>query len=278
MPVNLYATLVEYKDFVTARGQAPNADAVDDAVIRDLLETASRYLDDQTGRQFYPSIETRRYDYPEGRSIKLDQDLLEVIAFTNGDGTAISSSNYVLEPANRTPYRKIALKNTSMVYWLTNSNSDIEQVISMQAFWGYRTQYAQRGWKIAGTLGAAITDTTTLAFTMTAGHILKDGHLVKIGSELYNISSVSINTITPYARGDNGSTAATHLNGSTVYIWKPEEQAHQAVLEIANTTYQRRFGKSTSDTARVTAAGVVLTPRDIPSMAQSFIDRLKRRT
>ena len=278
MSANIYATLAEYKAYTIARGQVTTDDATDDGVIRDLLESASRYLDDQTGRQFYPTIETRRYDYPDGRCIKLDQDLMAVITFSNGDGSAISASDYILEPANTTPYRKISLRNTATTYWMAGTGGATEQAISLLAYWGYRSRYSQRAWTLAGTLGAAITDTTTLAFTMTSGHILTPGQIVRIDTEIYNLSSVSTNTITPNIRGDNGSTAATHSNGASVYIFKPEEQARQAVLEIANTTYARRFGKSTSDVARVTAAGVVLTPRDIPTMAQKFIDSFKRRT
>jgi hypothetical protein len=45
-----------------------------------------------------------------------------------------------------------------------------------------------------------------------------------------------------------------------------------ACLEIANNAYRRRFGQSSnSNTETITAAGVVLTPRDIPTVAMEFI-------
>lgn len=274
--INLYATLAEYKAYSVARAQTATTDATDDGVIVDLLEAASRYLDDKTGRQFYPSIETRLYDIPGDSELWLDGDLLSVITLTNGDATVITTTNYKLNNPNFTPYHAIELKDISTVEWETNSSDSSQQVISVAAWWGYRQKFAQRAWQSVGTLGAAITDTTTLAFTMTAGHSVTVGQILKVDSEIYNIATVATNTITPIARGDNGSTATTHSNGATVYAWKPQEEARNSVLEIANSAYNRRFGKSTGESATVTAAGVVLTPRDIPKMADEFINNFRR--
>lgn len=273
---NLYATLNEYKDYATARSQPPVTDVIDDAVIVDLLEQASRYLDEHTGRQFYPTVETRLYDIPVDQELLLDQDLLSVTTLTNGDATVLTTTDYILEPANSTPKFGIKLKDISAYAWETNSSDSAEQVISVAGVWGYRTKYAQRGWSTGGTLGAAITDTTTLAFTMTGGHTLSPGQIVKIDSELYNVSTVATNTITPIRRGDNGSTAATHLISSVVYVWEPEENARTACLEIANAAYNRRFGKVTGESVRMTPAGVVITSKDIPKMAEEFILSYRR--
>lgn len=275
---NLYATLVDYKEYFVARGQTASMDVTDDGVILDLLEQASRYLDDKTGRQYYPTIETRVYDVPEGRTLSLDADLLAVISLANGNSSAIASDQYVLEPANITPYRELILRSLASSYWLPSTTSGTEQVIQVVGWFGNRTRYAQRAWKSVGTLGAAITDTTTLAFTMTTGHTIVPYQILKIDSEIYNVSGVATDTITPAQRGDNGSTAVTHSNGATVYKWMPEEGAYGAVLEIANTAYNRRFGKSTGESATITGAGVVLTPRDIPKMAEEFIRTKMRRT
>lgn len=274
--INLYATLAEYKAYSTARGQTATTDTTDDGVVVDLLEAASRYLDDKTGRQFYPSIEEHLFDIPGGSEIWLDGDLLSVIALTNGDSTAISSNDYNLHPANLTPKYSIELNDVSSVSWEADASGSSQQVISVNGWWGYRRQFSQRAWQSVGTLGAAIVDTTTLAFTMTGGHSVAVGQILKIDSEIYNVATVATNTITPIARGDNGSTAAIHLNGATVYKWVPQEEARNAVLEIANTAYQRRSGHAVGESATVTAAGIVLVPRDIPKMAEEFIANFRR--
>lgn len=272
--INSYATLADYKNFVTARGQTATTDATDDAIIKDLLEQASRYLDGETGRQFYPTIETRLYDVPNTRRLKLDGDLLEVLTLTNGDTTTLSSTEYITHPANTSPYSALSIRETSTQRWVTSTNANTEQVISVRAIWGYCERYASRGWKSGGTLGANISDTTTLAFTMTAGHTLQAGQIVKIDTELYNIDSVSTNTITPVQRGDNGSTAATHTSGTTVYIWQPDTRAKLAVIDQANIDYDERFGKKNSTGAQ-TATEVKL--KGSSRAMRDFIELMKVR-
>ena len=276
MSVNQYATLQDYKNYVTARGSSMSTDATDDDTIRHLLENASRFLDAKTGRRFYPSIETHYYDIPSTRELRFDTEVLSVIAVTNGDGTSIASTEYNLLDKNFTPYWGLKLKETSAVTWQADTNGNSEAVISVQSWNGYRQYFSQLGWVSDGTLAAAITDTTTLSFTMNTGHGLVRDQIIKIDSEIMNINNVSTNTITPHARGENGSTAATHLNGTTVYIWNPQEDAFASVLEIAHQAYARRLGQSNSMDSQITAAGIVLSPRDIPAMAEEFI-RVYRR-
>ncbi len=272
--INLYSTLADYKAYAKARGQTASTDTTDDGVIVDLLEKASRDLDDMTGRQFYPTIENRLYDIPGDSKLWLDGDLLEVITLTNGDAAVITTTDYILRPNNHTPYYQIRLQDDSSVAWASSNGS--KQAISVLGWWGYRKQYAQRAWLSVGTLGAAITDTTTLAFTMTAGHSVVAGQILKIGSEIFNTATVASNTITPIARGDNGSTAATHLISTAVYRWTPQEEARGAVLELANAAYQRRFGKVTGESATVTAAGVVLSPRSMSEESEKFVASVQR--
>lgn len=266
--VNSYATLAEYKAYVTARGQTAVVDQNDDGVIQDLLNAASRFIDTQSRRRFYPSIEAHLFDIPDGREIYLDDDLLSVITFSNGDNSAIT--DYVLK-GRATPYWCISLRDTANVTWETNTGGSSEQVISILGVWGYHDQYIQRAWHQVGTLSAAIIDTTTLAFSATTGHSITAGNIVKIDNEIYNVVTAAANTITPIARGDNGSTAAVHLVNAPVYAWQPMTGAKQSCIEIANSSYQKRFGRNTGESATITAAGVVLTPADIPATAKAFI-------
>lgn len=274
---NSYATLTDYKQYSLPRNQTmPTTDANDDAVMTRLLESASRFMDTATRRQFYPSLETDLYDLPRDiLYLDSDKDLLELTTLTNGDGVVITSSDYVLR-SNRPPYWAISIRDTSSVAWETNSAGSAEQVISVNGVFGYHDNYTQRAWLLGGTLGAAMSDTTTLTFTSSAGHSLVVGQIVKIGSEFLNITGVSTNTITINARGDNGTTAATHLISTPIYIWQPMENVRQSVIEIANSAYQRRFGRNTGESATVTAAGVVLTPKDIPTTAKATIQALQR--
>jgi hypothetical protein len=267
--MNNYATLAEYKSYVTSRGQTATTDTTDDAVIDSLLESASRYIDSETGRVFYPYIQARYFDVPQSRELLLDEDLLEVITLTNGDSTTMSASEYDFVPKNIYPAYGLKIKDISSYMWQSNAQGSLENAVSVLAIWGYRQKYNVGAWKAGGTLGAAIATTSATSATMSAGHTLLTGQTWRIDNEILT-GSVSSNTLT-IERAINGSTATAHDNGTTVYYWQPEAGAKNAVLEIANSAYHRRFGRSTSDSVTVTAAGVVISPRDVPAQARAFI-------
>ena len=112
---------------------------------------------------------------------------------------------------------------------------------------------------------------------MTAGHTVAVGQILKIDSEIYNIATVSTNTITPNQRGDNGSTSAMHSNGATVYVWMVEEQIKLAVLETALGVNAMRNGQANSGKISITAAGVVIRPEEVPPMAQAIFMSYRRK-
>src|SRR3990170_2776278 len=78
-----------------------STDAPDDSVIDALIAQASRYIDQKTGRTFYPRMETRLYDVPGGRELWIDDDdLLAVITLTNGDAAGFTTTDYFLLSPN----------------------------------------------------------------------------------------------------------------------------------------------------------------------------------
>jgi len=106
---NGYATLAEYKTYVVARGQASSisTDASDDAMIEDIIEAVSRYIDRETGRHFYSASETRYYTSIESDTLYID-DLSTATGFllyTDDDGDRTyentwASTDYDLLPLN----------------------------------------------------------------------------------------------------------------------------------------------------------------------------------
>lgn len=271
--LNSYATLAEYKSFVTARGQTASTDTNDDAVIETLLKSASRYIDSQTGRFFYPLVQTRYFDVPtdrqlDQRELKLNADLLEVISITNGDGIAIPSTEYNLRPKNDSPYHAIRLVDNSVYTWASDGAGDTHDVIAVNGIWGYHNRYSL-AWPIGSTL-AEVLDTTETGTDVASGTPFAVGNLIRIDNEIGYVSAVVTNTLTN-TRGENGSTAATHDNGANVYIYQFMDELKVAVMEITRLAYGRRFGQSNSNTQTITAAGIVLSPKDIPTIASAFI-------
>jgi hypothetical protein len=277
-PRNVLATLPEYKAYAVARGQTANisTDTADDAVLEAILEAATGYIEDNTQRQFTPFIETRRYDVPQGRELRLDAPLLEVITLTNGDGTVLTTTEYHLEPRNASPYGAIKINELASYSWLSSPSIGSEDAISLLAIFGFHNKYAREGWKLVSTTTEALDD-SELGIDVTTGQGARfsSGKIIRIENEICIVDSVATDTLTVLKRGDNGSTAVAHDTAKSVYVWQPMPTAKNAVLEITRTAAQRRLGKSLSNVETVTAAGIVLTPRDIPAMAAEFIQVYK---
>ena len=271
--INAYVTLAEFKAHHLP-GTA--TDTSDDGVINILLEAASRKVDEEIIRTFYPRVETRYFDIPDGRQLDVDDDLLEVITLTNGDDSTLASTEYNLVPKNFSPAYALKLKETSAYYWELDSYGNTEDVIDVSAIWGYHDRYSQRAWLTGSTVNESLT-ASDLTITMTSGTLFSAGQILRIENEIMIVSSVSTNDVTVMKRGDNGSTATTHASTTAVYIWQPMTQVKQAVMEMTIGAYKRKHGDNLTDVSTVTAGGVLVTPRDIPAWAWREVVNLKKR-
>ena len=277
--LNGYTNLEEFKAYLTAPGQSLNTDIADDSVIEGLIEIASRRVEDLVGmgRVFYPYVQSLNYDLPDDGVLWLGADLLEVISLTNGDGTAITSTNYILLPANYYPKYALKLRDVSGEIWEASSTGSGEQVIALNGIWGYRELYNLRGWKTASTINEAGTlNASDTTFTVANGDLYNPGDIIKIENEIMNISGISKHDLTVIQRGDNGSTAATHADLTAVKVWEVHKEISQLALEIARMMYRSRYGEAAEETV-VTPAGMVINPRSLPSWAQEVINKYRRR-
>lgn len=276
--INSYATLGEYKEWIRKGLVAVTSDATDDAIISRILGSASRFIDAKADRTFFPRVQTRQFDIPlpDQRTLPIDDDLLEIITLTNGDDNTIASTEYNLEPFNEPPYYEIMLKEASTTYWLEDSSGNTRRVIDLAAFWGYHKFYNDRAWISGSTIneGAEFgaTDTT---LTVASGALHAIDEIIKIDNELLRITAIATNDLT-VTRGENGSTAAVHDDATQIYIWEPMEDIRDACLMIAHNVYKKRSGQGTSSIATVTAAGVVITPQDVPGEAMAAIKSHRR--
>jgi hypothetical protein len=272
---NAYATLAEYKAYVTARGQTSTTDATDDTVIESLLDGASRFIDDKTQRTFNPFVQTRYFDSPLGsRMLDVDEDLLEVLTVTNGDGEIIPSTEYATIPRNFSPAYAVRITNVSAYSWAVDPNGVVEDAVTVNAIWGYHDDYYRLGFK-SGTVTTEALDASETTIDVSSVTDFSTGQIIRIDSELMFVESVQSSALV-VKRGINGSTAATHDSGASVKYWIVMQGAKMAVLETARHAYHRRFGSSVSNNETITAAGVVLSPRDIPPMMETFVSIYKK--
>lgn len=190
---NGYSILADAKNLL--RIETPHS--VDDGVIEQMVEHASRVIDRLSGRTFYSRTETHYYDVPHGRSLFIDDDdLLTISTLTNGDGTIITSADYKIYPRNTTPKWEIRLNESSSIVWSPDANGNTEGVITVAGGWGFAS--------------------------------VAPGDIV------------------------------------------------DACLDIVVSAYHRRAGENISGQATITAAGVVITPQDIPSKAAAIIKAYRR--
>lgn len=76
---------------------------------------------------------------------------------------------------------------------------------------------------------------------------------------------------------DGNTEDVISLAGTWGYASTTPDDVKQACLELANNMYVRRTGQQTEGVASVTAAGVVIQPREIPGWVRSIIASYKRR-
>ena len=127
-----YCTLDDVKRYIGT------SKTVDDALLTGFIDRATARIDSHCQRTFASRDETRFYDAlrdVDGRVLILDDDLLSVTSITNGDGTPVLASAYVLLEANSEPKWAIKLKASSAIAW--TFTDDPEQAIAVEGIWGY---------------------------------------------------------------------------------------------------------------------------------------------
>lgn len=198
---NGYCTRQDILNFIDT-DVASGSDSVDDAVIDIAIEAASRYIDVQTKRIYYPQSASSQYfgvvDIdPDGATLWIKDDLVSLTKLTNGDGTEIPTAEVVTVPANRTPKYAIKIKSGSVYAWNLPSDGDEEDIYTVYGVWGY------------------------------------------------------------------GASVPTDIK--------------QATILLATNIYRRRSGTNeTAGAVHVTAAGVVVTPEDIPSLTKDIIKAYRK--
>ena len=133
---NGYCTLAELKSYC----DITTTDTTDDAVLEDLIEAASRVIDNTTHRRFYASTETKYFDVPVDQAndgLLFVDDLISITTLTNGATGALTASYYQLLPLNTSPKWAIQLRGSSGMSWDCDTAGDAEGAITIAGSWGY---------------------------------------------------------------------------------------------------------------------------------------------
>jgi hypothetical protein len=128
---NGYATLAEYKQWIAVRGLSGSVgtDTSDDAMVELLIETASRYIDRETGRRFYPDSTNTDYYYKAKDAYCVDLpdfasiETVSVDYVNTRSYTALTSADWEATPDNYlaegVPITGLAISPVSTSYFPT---------------------------------------------------------------------------------------------------------------------------------------------------------------
>lgn len=171
-----YATREDVKSALDSKETARNNGQIDRAI-----EAVSRLIDRKLHRRFYPEQDTRYFRYPaewQGRSWRLwldDDEVISVSALTSG-GTALSPSDYFLEPVNfGPPYTHIEINLDGNAAF--SSGGTPQRSIAVTGLFGNADDEAP-----AGALAEALDDSET-EVDVTDSAAIGIGQLIRVDSE-----------------------------------------------------------------------------------------------
>ena len=277
-----YATADDLRDYLA--GTSYSSGWTSDATsIRRILEAASRRIDDYCGGgTFGPLTETRHYDIGSGSlrdSPQYQTVAVSDLATTVSTPGVIPLDGWIVSPTTVTAYggtdratSETLTEGYNADFWLMPYNSAPktilklnedttkgfdagQQTLSILGSWGYTAD------TVSVTTSDAIGSTTATSASVTSATNLGPAQTILIDSEQLYITAISGNTLT-LERGVNGSTAATHSGGASLYRYDYPELVVQACLDLSKIVFRDRdLGAATTigsgDAAISGAAGEI---------------------
>lgn len=223
MQVARYLTLYQLK---ASLGE-PQDVTIYDARFNLAINEASRLIDHLVRpRFFYPRYMTVKYDAANMDLVRV-HDLMEIVSWTIDGVVQTSLDPLEFEPSDGPPYNLVTLSSVSNV---VSFGSRGRNSLSITGFYGFLNE------KFAvGLLDLAIdAASTSLSSTLDIPDIeIYAGRYLRIDNELMFVSATSGTRGFVVIRGINGSTAAAHASGTTLYIWDPPEVVQMLARTVA---------------------------------------------
>lgn len=264
MAIIKYGTYVPMTDLKSYAGVSGT---VNDSTLTRNSIRASRIIDVICSRHFYPEIATVLLDYVDSFYLPLPGlDLLSVTSLTNGDGSVLTSSEYMLFPNNLLPKQWIEVNRGSGVLF-TYSTAEPRQAISLVGHFGWSEDTEDTTATLSGAHAA------TGVITPSDISQFKAQELLLIDSEMVYVVTVGSTTLT-VIRGVNGSTAATHTTGTVIYRYVYPEAIVEATLDLGVALFKSKdapFGRIAG-----LSMGTVELPEGIPDRVMDNLVMYKR--
>ena len=263
-----YATADELRDYLAGTSYSSGWTS-DAGAIRRILEASSRRIDDYCGGgTFGPQTQTRYYDIgasalrqsPQYQTVSTTDDIRATTSASGVvplDGWMVSTTTVTAYGATDRATSETLTEGYNADYWLmpynftpktilklnedTTKGLDAgQQTLSILGAWGYTAD------TVSVTTADAISSTTATSASVTSASDLGPAQTILIDTEQLYITAISGNTLT-VERGVNGTTAATHSGGATVYRYDYPELVVQACLDLSKVVFRDRdLGSATT--------------------------------
>lgn len=218
-------------------------DTADDARLLEALQMATAQIERAAERRFCPRRAAVKHSVIHNRELLLDDDLLELVALTNGDGSAIPTANALLLPPDG-PASVLRLVGGSAFAWTETPVN----AITVTAIWGWHDRWGEAWRGSADTVrdnplapGATSLTVADAGGADSAGESprFQVGHLLKIEDEYLRV--LAVNTVTnvlTVQRGANGTTAASHALNTPISVYQPPADVAALALRRAAWLYK----------------------------------------
>ena len=211
--------------------------AQDSDIVR-AIERASRFAESFCGRSFVATVKTlytQRHPRSPASELLLPADLVSITSLTVDDDangtyelTLVEDTDFWVEREvdddTNTPIVSLVLDPDAATVQI-NSWPTRRRAVKITGVWGYSYELESSTLTTNGALTAAGTSVTVSA---SAASLIYPGDTIVVESEQMEVTAVSTVTLT-VVRGINGTTAATHDTGKTVYIRRYPRDVERAV-------------------------------------------------
>lgn len=187
------------------------ASAVSASTALEMLEAASRQIDDFCGRHFF-TLDAARIFTAQTGGLCLTDDLLAVSGVAVWDGAAYGDewdeADFCLWPWNRLPARGVATAKGGTKCFRPRESRGV----LVTGTWGYAP--SEDPWVLLAN-GADLDGSATALALTGIGSLASAGHTIRLDDEQLFVEASSANALT-VVRGVNGTAAAAH-SGAAVF-------------------------------------------------------------
>jgi hypothetical protein len=164
-----------------------------DRQVGDAIAASSRQIEGSHHRIYYPTLATRYFDWPNDQyappwRLWLDQDELISVTSISVAGVALTSGDYLLEPANDgPPFDRIEIDLASSASF--SSGDTHQRSIAVTGLWGYRNDETAVG-ELTANMGVSGSAGIQLSPTVGVGTILRidDERMIVTAKTMVNSS------------------------------------------------------------------------------------------